>query len=312
MSTCAQCGATVEGAFCGECGARYVPPAREPAPTPPPAPVAPPITLRRPEASPFMVRVAVAIPAGSTVIVDAGDRFVGERFGAGADAHGPGSHAIEEDLEAGWFVREALELAFEEDLGFFEDVRASKARVAAKGTARFRVDEPADYVASALAAIAEGGTPPDAPSVAAKLREKLGELIGEQVRTLLAKGRYFTTLHSTLAVDEIRNEVRETYAGDAERDPATSIEIVKLQLGSETVPEGASDEDRAPKTISRPLAWLPGAKVRVAWTDGRRYPGVVRTTACLVAFEDGQEQWIPLDAIAEAPADEEPPSSSGW
>lgn len=257
-----------------------------------------------------MVRVDVAIPPGSTVIVEAGERFVGERFGACAGVVAPGSHVLEEELEAGWFVRDALELSFDEDLGFFEDVRAARARVAARGAARLRVDEPGDYVASALAAIAAGGAPPDAPTIAARLRAKLGELIGEQVRTLLAKGRYFTTLHSTLAVDEIRGEVQGTYAGDAERDPATSIEIVKLQLGSEAVPEG--DGEPAPKTITRPLAWQAGAKVRVAWTDGRRYPGVVRTTACLVAFDDGQEQWIPLDAIAEAPADEEPPSSSGW
>jgi hypothetical protein len=292
MATCAQCGAEVEGAFCGECGAKV----EAAATSGPSAPVStlPPSEVRRPEPSAFVVRVAGPFGEGSKVTVGAGDRFVGERFGACSMLLPAGEHAIDEEIEAGWFVREQLELSFEEELGAFEDARAARSLVAARGTVRFRIDEPRDYVTSVLEA---GGVVPDVPAVAAKLRAKLAELIGEQIRTLLAKGRYFTTLHSTQAVDEMRVEVREIYAGDAERDPATSIELAKLQLGTEPIEE-------APMTTSRPLAFATGARVTVAWTDGRRYPGVVRTTACLVAFDDGQEQWIPLDAIVE----EEPPS----
>ncbi len=289
MATCAQCGAEIEGAFCGECGAKA-------APASAPSPVLAPVELRRPEPSPFVARVAGPFAEGSTVVVGAGDRFVGERFGACSVQLPSGEHTLEEEVEAGWFVREQLELSFEEELGAFEDARAARSLVAARGTVRFRVDEPRDYVASVLAT---GGEIPDVPAIAAKLRGKLAELIGEQIRTLLAKGRYFTTLHSTQAVDEMRSEVRDIYAGDAERDPATSIELAKLQLGTEPI------EDE-PLTRSRPLAFATGQRVNVAWTDGRRYPGVVRTTACLVAFDDGQEQWIPLDVIVE----EEPPSTS--
>jgi hypothetical protein len=289
MATCAQCGAEVDGAFCGDCGAKI-----EVAPPSGAASARAASDVRRPEPSPFVVRVPGPFAEGSHVAVGAGERFVGERFGACSMLLAPGEHALDEEVEAGWFVRELLELSFEEDLGEFEDARASRSRVAARGTVRFRIDEPRDYVASVLEA---GGAIPDVEAVAAKLRAKLAELVGEQIRTLLAKGRYFTTLHSTQAVDEMRAEIRDIYAGDAERDPATSIELARLQLGTEPI------EDAALAT-SRPLAFATGQRVRVAWTDGRRYPGVVRTTACLVAFEDGQEQWIPLDAIVE----EEPPS----
>ena len=44
-------------------------------------------------------------------------------------------------------------------------------------------------------------------------------------------------------------------------------------------------------------AFTPGSRVLVAWSDGKRYPGVIKQTGCLVQFDSGQEQWIPSEHL---------------
>ncbi|MBI2395560.1 MAG: hypothetical protein HYV09_38700 [Deltaproteobacteria bacterium] len=363
MARCTQCGAEGDGRFCGTCGARmpeqvaapapmpyaappqapyaappqapyaappqapYAAPPQAPYAAPPQAPVAPapqPVKareVRRPKPSPFAVRFGAPIDEGTKLVVEQGDAFFGLRFGACTATWEKGTHTIGEELEDGWFVlRDGFEIRVEAPLGVLEDNHGNRARVGMKGNVRLRIDEPGDFAA---AMGVEGVV--DLDQMSARVRSKVVHLVEEAIRDLLAKDRYFTSLRSKKATDEISKETRLKWAGDPDCDPFTSIEVTRLDLSTETVVDEPAPESEAKFEFEPPPAGpvlgavpaqapqpavasvpaeppgpaLPpdGAHVEIDWGNGQRYPAVVRASGCLVRFEDGQEHWIALDRV---------------
>ncbi len=279
MTTCARCGADAPGAFCGACGARI-------------EPVRP--TLRRPRPSPFVTRVDGPMPEGSSVIVDAGDRFLGLRFGACSIVLDEGAHALAEELDEGWYVLgSGVELAFDEALGELEDNRGARARVSIKGAARLHVDEPRDCVVS----LSEQGRPLDVPALGARVRIKLKDLVEGEIRDLLAQDRYFSALQSRKAVDAIRDEVRLAWTADPVREPWLALELSTLQIAVVPIEEVVEAEEPRAELVPE------GTRVDVAWADGGRYAGVIRAAAYLVAFDDGQQHWVPVETVTPVTTD---------
>lgn len=327
MARCMQCGAEGDGRFCGACGARMPEQVAAPAPPPQPVPAAPPPQpvkirdVRRPKGSPFAVRFGAPIDEGTRLVVDQGDAFYGLRFGACTATWEKGTHTIAEELEDGWFVlRDGFEIRVEEPIGVLEDNHGNRARVAMKCNVRLRIDEPGDFAA----AMGVDGVV-DLEQMSARVRSKVVHLVEEAIRDLLAKDRYFTSLRSTKATEEISKETRLKWAGDPDCDPFTSIEVTRLALSTETVVDEPAPESEArfdfepppagpvlgaappqpavasvpPVPSAPPGPALPpdGARVEIDWGNGQRYPAVVRASGCLVRFEDGQEHWIALDRV---------------
>lgn len=297
-----------------------------PAPPPPkPVPVAPApvptkvVEVRRPKGSPFAARYGEMIPEGAKLYVEASDAFYGLRFGACTATYEKGAHVIAEELEDGWFVaKNGFEFPIDDSLGVLEDNHGNRARLDVKGMVRLRIDEPGDFAAAmgVTGAI-------DAPQMMERVRSKVRDLIDGEVRDLLAKDRYFTSLRSKKATDDIAKEVRLKWAGDPDCDPFTSIELTKLDLPSEPVKEEPAPISegkyeppppgpelapgppiaaaKAPEPPPGPTAPKDGTQVEVDWGDGQWYPGVVRTAGALVRFENGQEHWIPLERLKITP-----------
>lgn len=306
-----------------------------PAPAPPmpvPVAVAPPMPkpvpvavfeVRRPKGSPFAVRFGAPIPEGAKLYVEGSDAFFGLRFGACTASFEKGAHEIGEELEDGWFVaKNGFEFPVDEALGVLEDNHGNKAKLEIKAVIRLKIDEPADFAA---AMGVEGAI--DVEQMQAKVRAKVRELIDGEVRDLLAKDRYFTSLRSKKATDEIGREIKVKWSGDPDCDPFTAIELLKLDLPSEpvkdeSVPEphfdpppagpesmpgtpmekalakaAAAAPEPPPPAPAGPLAPKDGARVEIDWGNGQWYPATVRTAGALVRFDDGQEHWIPLERL---------------
>lgn len=279
-TTCARCGADAPGAFCGACGARIEPARDAPAPR----------EVQRPKPSPFVTRVDGSIPEGSTIGVDAGDQFLGLRFGACSVVLGAGTHETTEELDEGWYVLEAgVEIGFEEPLGILEDNRGARARVSIRGASRVRIDEPRD----AVVALVEQGRGLDVPALSSRVRAKVKDLVEGEIRDLLAQDRYFSALQSQKAIDGIRDAVRDGWAADPEREAWLAMELAKLQVDAVPIEEAPAEPEK-PRVELVPE----GTRVDVAWADGGRYAGVVRAAAYLVAFDDGQQHWVPVDTVA--------------
>jgi len=284
---------------------------------PAPVPVAAPPDVRRPKGSPFAVRFGSAIDEGTKLYVESNDAFYGLRFGACTATFEKGAHVVAEELDDGWFVsKNGYEFPVEESIGVLEDNHGNRAKLGIKGVVRLRIDEPGDFAA----AMGTTGAV-DLEQMSAKVRSKVREMVEGEVRDLLAKDRYFTSLRSKKATDEIAKEVRAKWAGDPECDPFTSIELVKLDLPSEAIakeepppePEPAIEfqppppgpevapgppmHPAPPPEPAGPSIPKEGARVQVDWGNGQSYPGAVVSAGCLVRFENGQEQWISLDRI---------------
>lgn len=287
MAVCAQCGAEGDGKFCGTCGAKMpeMPKARE---------------LSRPTFGPFAVRVDGAIPPGSKVTVAPNETFYGVLFGSVHTTYEKGTHTTEDELEGGWFIsKDGVDLTFDDDLGVLEDTKGQRGKVTVSGTIRARIDEPSDFVSN------HGAEDLDITALSQRVRAKVRELIESELRNLLAKDRYITSLQSSKLIDALKKDVLSAWVADVERDVFVAIELPKVVVRTQTMSEAPPPMEQAPEPVAAAPAAEPkapgfesGARVDVVWSDGQRYPATVRTSGCLVRFDDGQEHWIPLESLA--------------
>jgi hypothetical protein len=258
-----------------------------------------PRELSRPAFGPFAVRVDGAIPPGSKIAVASNERFYGVLFGSVHTTLEKGEHTTEDELEGGWFItKDGVDLTFDDDLGVLEDHKGQRGKVTISGTVRARIDEPSDFVAN------HGSEDLDITALSQRVRGKVRELLDGEIRNMIAKDRYLTSLQSSKAIDAIKKEVLSSWTADAERDVFVAIElpkvVVRTQTMSEAPPPPEKDAEPPPSKEWEPAApkFADGARVDVVWSDGQRYPATVRTSGCLVKFDDGQEHWIPLESLA--------------
>jgi hypothetical protein len=286
MPVCTSCGAEGQGRFCGSCGGRM--------------PEAPQLReLSHDKNAPFVARVGGAIPPGSKITVENGGTFYGMQYGGCELTLDKGVHTTEGELEDGWFIRSAgTDIPFQDDLGVMSDTHDQRGKVNIKGIVRAKIDEPKDFVS------AQGSNDFDVEAMSVRVRTKVRELIDAEIRDLLAKDRYLTSVQSSKAIDTIKKALLSTWAGDAERDAFIAIEVPKLEVRCITITDAPPPPEpepavSAPPAPQSPAPFVPGARVHVIWSDGTRYPAIVRAAGCLVRFDDGQEHWIAADSLAE-------------
>lgn len=282
MSKCQRCGALLEGAFCGECG------------TPaPPVESARPSKITRPAGTAFVYWHRAIIAQGSSVAVQPDDIFLGIRFGTAGLTLEEGRHTLEDELESGFFVRrDGVELLVSQSLGELRDNHDNRAKVSISAKTRLLVDEPGDFVTHV---ISSGDL--DLDAMIRRVKTKVGDLVDHGIRDVLAKDRYFTSLASTKITGQIREEVRAMYAADGDRDPSTAITLGDLRIQCEIIaePEPMSEATDVMEALpSAPTGFANGARVLVVGDAGQRHPAVVTTTGCLVTYEGGHQQWVPL------------------
>ncbi len=256
--------------------------------------------LSRPGFGPFAMRVDGAIPAGSIVTVAPDETFYGVLFGSVHTTLEKGTHTTEDELEGGWFIaKNGVDLTFDDDLGVLEDNKGQRGNVKVSGTVRARIDEPNDFVSSHTTEDL------DITALSQRVRSKVRELIESELRNMLAKDRYITSLQSSKLIDGMKKDVLSAWIADTERDLFVAIELPKVVVRTQTLsepppPTPIEHEVAPPEKAPEPAAprFAEGARVDVVWSDGQRYPATVRTSGCLVRFDDGQEHWIPLESLA--------------
>jgi hypothetical protein len=257
-----------------------------------------PRDLSRPKFGPFALRIDGAIPPGSKVTVAPNETFFGVLFGSVHTTLEKGTHTTEDELEGGWFIaKDGVDLTFDDDLGVLEDNKGQRGKVTISGTVRVRIDEPNDFVSN------HGSEDLDITALSQRVRGKVRELLESELRNMLAKDRYLTSLQSSKAIDAIKKDVLNAWIADVERDVFVAIELPKVVVRTQTMSEAPPSMEKPaepPPAAPAPAApgFAEGARVDVVWSDGQRYAATVRASGCLVRFDDGQEHWIPLESLA--------------
>jgi hypothetical protein len=281
---CAKCSALMAGKFCRECGAP-----RDLAATLPP--------VKRPDGSSFVSVVKGPFPSRVPLVVEADEWCMGvlEHLD---DARMSFESVPESSLE------ECTYLIFRRRDGLSIQVRGRVGRVLDAMNAPRDVELSLDGVLdldSSLDcphALLKGSGKLDDAATRAELQAVLVSLAAELVREHFASGAWSVAmLEGGGALAAAGPALAAAYLESSRRLPGTEVEVSSLTFA---FPRAAGAGAGPAPGVE---AMAAGTPVLVRWSDGQRYPGVVRESRSdqvLVAFPNGGLQWIPIMHVSRA------------
>jgi hypothetical protein len=247
---------------------------------PPPAPK-PAASVARPEGNTdFLSHHEAPIAAGTDIVVDDGDVFVGLSSGAVAGIFQPGRTPASHDMTSGTFLRQRFNgVRFGGPLGNKIDSKHARADVTVFGEFGLVVADPGALVLAAPGASSDQVVNFAKADVLKALGDALDEALGKGDVQLIG-----LVLHRVLADAAARYEA-------SKRLPGTKIDIGNAQANVKDLvkPPAAGPP--------QPQGFVQGSEVLVQWSDGNRYPGTVAQASgdrCLVVFPNGTQDWIPI------------------
>lgn len=282
---CAKCSALMVGKFCRECGAP-----RDLAASLPP--------VKRPDGSNFVSVVKGPFPSRVPLVVEADEWCMGvlEHLD---DARMSFESVPESSLE------ECTYLIFRRRCGLSIRVRGRVGRVLdamnAPRDVELSLDGALDLDSSLDCphALLQGSGKLEDAATHAELQAVLIPLAAELVREHFASGAWSVgMLEGGGALAAAGPALAEAYLESSRRIPGTVVEVASLTFSFPRA-EGAG-AGPAPGVAS---AMAAGTPVLVQWSDGQRYPGVVRESRpdqLLVVFPNGGQQWIPIMHVSRA------------
>jgi hypothetical protein len=290
--TCTKCGAPAPGKFCRECGA-----ARAAA-----AAVAGP-TVERPRGGGAIASVVKGpFPPRTSLIVDDGYAFFGITSTGAAIELSSGTDSTLEACELGVYVRKSgFRIRAEGPGGQVLDAANTPRDVHVTLFGRLDVDDPV-MLARGLGDRAQL----DDTSTRMEASSALMQVVQVVVQHRFGSGAWTVAMlegtweNPGEALAEVGPTIAAAYLASSHRIPGTKITISGTTLA---FPLAAGVAAPAPPAPPAPAPLPVGAQVLVQWSDGQRYPGVVRESRegqVLIVFPNGGLQWIPTPFVSRA------------
>ncbi len=280
---CAKCSALMVGKFCRECGAP-----RELAASLPP--------VKRLDDASFVSVVKGPFPSRVRLVVEADDLCEGVM-----------THDARMSVESGpeSALEECTYLIFQRRGGLSIEVRGLVGQVRDSTSAvcdaqltlvgALKLDNSLDCAHALL----KGSGKLEDARTRADLQAVLVPLAAELVREHFASGAWSVAmLEGGAALGAVGPALAAAYLESSRRLPGTTITVSSLTLAFPRA--GGAAFGPAPGVAA---AMEAGAPVLVQWSDGQRYPGVVRECRrdqVLIAFPNGGLQWVPMTYVTRA------------
>ena len=282
---CAKCSALMVGKFCRECGAP-----RELAAALPP--------VKRLDDASFVSVVKGPFPSRVPLVVEADDRCVGvmeQRDDARMSLESVPESSLEECTYLIFQRRGGLSIEVRGLVGQVRDSTSAVCDAQLTLVGALKLDTSLDCAHALL----KGSGKLEDARTRADLQAVIVPLAAELVREHFASGAWSVAmLEGGAALGAVGPALAAAYLESSRRLPGTTITVSSLTLAFSRA--GGAAFGPAPGVAA---AMEAGAPVLVQWSDGQRYPGVVRECRrdqVLIAFPNGGLQWVPMTYVTRA------------